>query len=262
MTSARTHVAPTLVTMSDILSLSREGGPRSPRFAAYVSRVEHHWGLASYNPMAGPGAHVAVRALMEIDAERLAADEAGAVAARCEFGGDITIAIAVPSEGMWTDRLATEILHCTTGERRPAHGTALLWPGDALDEVHVRRECAAEVVRIMWTSFHGVPATLDAVLAREGLCYALTPRAGAASGDDDSAAVNHAIGVLGDTSTQGDIVAILYGDPAAITMGWTPLGISEMAGYRWAITRAREIVEQVGAPAALRGSFTPTPTNS
>ena len=58
------------------------------------------------------------------------------------------------------------------------------------------------------------------------------------------------------------IVAILYGDTAATAMGWTPLGIGEMAGYRWAITRVREIVERVGAPAALRGSFTPTPTHS
>ena len=126
----------------------------------------------------------------------------------------------------------------------------------------MRTECAAEVVRIMWTTYHGVPTTLGAVLAREGLCYALAPGAGTSHDDDDGTGVEEAIGVLGDTSTQGDIVAVLYGDPAATAMGWTPLGIAEKAGYRWATSRARAIVERVGARAALRDSFPPTPTSS
>jgi len=266
MIGARIVVAPTLEIMTEIYALPRAGGPGSPRFAAYVARVEHHWGLSAYNPMAGPAAHDAVRALMEIDAERLAAEEAGALATRCNFAGDITIAIAVPSRGMWTDRLATEIQHRTIAPRRPAHGTALLWPGDALDEAQVRTECAAEVVRIMWTAHHGVPTTLGGVLAREGLCYALAPAsargADATQGDAGSPAIEEALGVLGDTSMQGDIVGVLYGDDAATAMGWTPFGLDEKAGYRWATSRARAIVERIGARAALRDSFPPTPTSS
>ena len=266
VTPARIIVARTLQAMTEIYALPREGGSRSPRFAAYVARVEHHWGLSAFNPMAGAAAQDAVRVLLEIDAERLAAEEAGALAARCDFEGDITIAIAVPSKGMWTDRLATEIQHRTIAPRRPTHGTALLWPGDALDDTQVRMECAAEVVRIMWTAHHGVPTTLGGVLAREGLCYALAPQSSrgtdATHSDADSAAIEEALGVLGDTSLQGDIVGVLYGDDAAIAMGWTPLGLVEMAGYRWATARARAIVERIGAPAALRDSFPPTPTSS
>lgn len=266
MTDSRITMAPTLAIMADIYELSREGGPRSPRFTAYVSRVEHHWGLSAYNPMAGQAARDTVRRLIANGAEGTALDEARILTARCEFGEDLTIAIVVPSPGMWTDRLATEIQHRTTGTRRPAHGTVMLWPGDALDEAHVRHECAAEVVRTMWTTCHGVPATLGGVLAREGLCYALAAEAGqqgsSTSGDHDSPAVEEAIAVLGDTTEQGEIVGVLYGDTAAATMGWSPLGLPERAGYRWAIARAREIVGRVGAPAALRNSFPPTPTRS
>jgi hypothetical protein len=266
MTGVRILVAPTLETMTEIYVLPREGGPRSPRFAAYVARVEHSWGLTSYNPMAGPVAHDTVRALIEIDAERLAGEQARELAVRCDFDGDITIAVAVPSGGMWTDRLATEIQHRTIDGRRGGHGTVLLWPGDALDECQVNMECAAEVVRIMWTAHHGVPTSLSGVLAREGLCYALAPAY--TTGDavphssNDNAAVESALVVLGDTSMQGDIVGLLYGDAAAIEMGWTPLGLAEKAGYRWAISRARAIVERVGASAALRGNFPPTPTST
>lgn len=138
--------------------------------------------------------------------------------------------------------------------------------GDALDERQVNMECAVEVVRIMWTAHPGVPTSLGGVLAREGLCYALAPTliSGDAvpHGSNDNAAVEEALGVLGDTSMQGDIVGVLYGDAAAIEMGWTPLGRAEKAGYRWAISRVRAIVERVGASAALRGNFPPTPTNS
>lgn len=259
MTRSRITIAPTLATMAQIYELSREGGPRSPRFAAYVSRVEHQWGLSAYNPMAGPPAQETVHALIEFDAEGLAAEEARTLTTRCEFGGDITIAVAVPSAGMWTDRLATEIQHRTIGTRRPAHGTVMLWRGDAVDEAHVRLECAAEVVRTMWTTYHGVPTALRGVLAREGLCYALATPSGQ---DDDSLVVEQAIEVLGDTTAQGDIVAVLYGDAAALAMGWTPLGLAEKAGYRWAIARARAMVERIGAPAALRGNLLSPPTSS
>ena len=266
MSDSHVIVAPTLAMMADIYELSREGGARSPRFTAYVSRVEHHWGLSAYNPMAGQNARDTVCTLIANDAERIAFDEAQTFTARCEFGGDITIAIVVPSPGMWTDRLATEIQHRTTGTRRPAHGAVMLWPGDALDDAHVRHECAAEVVRTMWTAYHGVPATLAGVLAREGLCYALAAEGGqeerGASGDGDGPAVEEAIGVLGDTTEQSEIVAVMYGDTAAATMGWSPLGVPERAGYRWAIARARKIVGRLGAPAALRDSFPPTPTRS
>ena len=264
MTGSRVRVAATLDTMAEIYALPRKGGPQSPRFAAYLARVEGSWGLSSYNPMAGPDAHDTVRKLIAIDAERLADAQARDLAARCDFDGNITIAVAVPSPGMWTDRRATELQHRTIADRRAGHGTVLLWPGDPLDERQVNMECAAEVVRIMWTAYHGVPTSLRAVLAREGLCYALAPAVmsveAVPNDAEDDAAVEEALAVLGDSTMQGDIVGVLYGDATAIEMGWTPPGLAEKAGFRWAISRAGAIVEQVGAPAALRGSFPPTPT--
>ena len=262
MTRPRILVAGTLDTMAEIYALPRVGGQRSPRFAAYVALVERSWGLSAYNPMAGPAAQETVRKLIAIDAERLAGVQAHELVARCDFDGSVTIAVAVPSPGMWTDRRATELQHRTIAGRRAGHGTVLLWPGDALDERQVNMECAAEVARIMWTAYHGVPISLHGVLAREGLCYALASGDAVPHDTDDDAAVEEALGVLGDSTMQGDIVGVLYGDATAIEMGWTPPGLAEKAGYRWAISRARAIVERIGASSALRGSFPPTPTLS
>jgi hypothetical protein len=253
----RVRVAPTLATMAEIYTLSRDGGPRSPRFRAYVARVEHEWGLSAYNPMAGPAALDTVRGLLEMDAERHALEAAHAVAARCEFDGELTLAIVVASKGMWTDRIATEVQHRTLGDRRPAHGVVLLWTGEALDAEIVRRESAAEAVRTMWMLVHGPSLTLRAVLAREGLAYALGTSPFGALAPEDDATVTEALEVLGDTTTPGDLVAVLYGDAAAVTLGHTPLGLADYAGFRWAIARAAEIVARVGPRAALQTSRLP-----
>jgi hypothetical protein len=237
--------------MAEIYSLSRTGGPKSPRFATYKARVEHEWGLSAYNPMAGPPALEAVQHLASLDAETLAAAAAREVSERCQFTDDLTLAIVVASPGMWTDRLATEVQHRTLGNRRPDHGVILLWVGDSIDVTMVRRESAAETVRTMWTSLHGAATTLPSVLAREGLAYAFSSNPYNAGVIHDHAKVDDAIAVLGDTSTLGDIVAVLYGDPAATALGFTPLGIPEHAGFRWAIARAIELIERAGAHNAL-----------
>jgi hypothetical protein len=258
LNNARVHVAPTLATMAEIYSLSREGGPRSRRFGAYVARVEHEWGLSAYNPMAGPAALDAVCGLVELDAERLAGEAAREVSALCGFDGELTLALVVASRGMWTDRVATEVRHRTLGERRAGHGVVLLWTSDTLDAELVRRESAADAVRTMWTTLFGAATTLGGVLAREGLAYALSSSPFGASSQADDAKVEDAIGVLGDTSTLGDIVGVLYGDSASTALGWTPLGLADHAGFRWAIAHTAKIVERIGPREALHetGSIT------
>ena len=237
--------------MAAIYALSRDGGPRSPRFAAYRACVEHDWGLSAYNPMAGAAALEAVQALLALDAEVVARESGTEVARRCEFEEDLMLAVVVASKGMWTDRLATEVQHRTFAERRAGHGLVLLWAGEQLDVDAIRRECAAETVRTMWTALHGPASVLGDVLAREGLAYALAREPSPYGDGDDGATVEEAIAVLGDSATQGDVVGVLYGDAAAIALGHTPLGLADTAGYRWAIAHARRAVERLGAREAL-----------
>jgi hypothetical protein len=236
--------------MARIYAFSRSGGPRSPRFAAYVALVEHAWGLSSFNPMAGEAAAIAVDTLIALDAEAVAAAAAERVLEICDWRDPITLAVVVASPGMWTDRLATEVRHRTLADRRAAHGEILLWSGDASAIDDVRIESAAEAVRTMWTALHGPTRTLEDVLSREGLAYALA-RPSTASGPTDPT-IAEALEVLGNTSTLGDIIAVLYGDHAASTLGYTPLGLGARAGYEWAIRKAEVRIAGAGAARALR----------
>lgn len=258
------HIAPTLHTMAGVYALSREGGPKSPRFAAYVSHTPTNWGLVPYNPMAGDAALDAVRALIAVDAESVAQQAAQQVVAECSFSEAITLAMAVRSKGFWTDRIATEVDERVTAKPRVPHrGVISLWSREETSTQDVAREAAAEAVRVMWHAQHGVADTLNRVLACEGLAYALAGLVGDLGtyatqvSPEETVAVLEAFEVLGDSTKASEIAGVIYGDEAAKEMGWTPLGIPQYAGYRWAITRAQAHVASVGATHAFRAGVLP-----
>ena len=250
--TASVVVVPTLWRMRKIYSLGRKGGRGSPRFSAYLAEVEQHWELAAYNPMAGDAATAAVDALLGLDAESLAHSAAQAIMERCGWKEPITLAVVVATPGMWTDRLATEVRNRTVADRRPAHGEIVLWATDVQDAGTIATESVAETVRTMWTSVHGPALSLHAVIAREGLAYAFGHATTAQAPAD--AHVSEAIEVLGDTTAVGDIAAVLFGDETAVALGYTPLGVTERAGYRFAIARAASLISRVGVAQALRAS--------
>ncbi|MBX9927369.1 MAG: hypothetical protein K2X99_00520 [Gemmatimonadaceae bacterium] len=244
-------IVPTLVPMAAVYRLARTGGPRSPRFAAYVQHAQSSWGFAAYNPMAGDHARDTVDALVALDAERIVAEEATRVAGVLAWRDPITLAVVVASPGMWTDRLATETLHRTHGERRAGHGLVTLWAREEMTAALVRREAAAETVRTIWHAQHGVAHTVATVVAREGLAYAMAgelPTLEAEVAD----AVAGAFAVVRESDAMGDAVALLFGDDAASAQEWPTIGIAERAGERWAVRRAHAALAAIGAAAAMR----------
>ena len=64
--------------------------------------------------------------------------------------------------------------------------------------------------------------------------------------------MREAVEILGASEATGDITAVLYGDSAAGALGWTPAGIADHGGYRWAIDQAARRISEVGAASALQ----------
>lgn len=118
---ASVRIAPTLHIMTGVYALTREGGPKSPRFAEYLAHTADYWGIVPYNPMAGDAALEAVNALIALDAESIAELAALRAASACNYADVITLALAVRSKGLWTDRLATEIDDRVSGKARVSH---------------------------------------------------------------------------------------------------------------------------------------------
>jgi len=218
---------PTLAIMAEIYRLDRTGGPGSPRFKVYRARVEATPGLAHYNPMAGPAALATVERLLALDAEAIAAHHA----ARAE------LAIVVSSPGMWTDRVATE-LDARTSRESGSPAPVRFWAGEAVEALDVEREAAAASIRFIWGVDVGSARTLHDVLAREGRAYADHADHFGRPEPGEVELVADAVELLGESENRADIAAVLLGDPAARALGFTPLGLPENAGYRYAIGNA------------------------
>lgn len=249
---ATIQLVPTLATMAEIYKLPREGGPASPRFKRYVELVPRHYGLGAYNPMAGPHALETTEQLLDIHAEDVAMAAAREVTDLCDYPGTITLAVVLCAPGGWTDRLATEIEHRTAHRLPSGRGLVLHWTREAPTAEQIRRETIAEVVRVMALAAQDRRESVRSVLDREGLAYALGGNPYGPVTAEDQHAVGDAVEVLGASETIGDMTAILYGDAAAAAWGWTPAGIAEHGGYRWAIEHARRRIEDLGPSAALR----------
>jgi hypothetical protein len=245
-------VIPTLAEMAQIYRLPREGGASSPRFKRYVDLAPRHYGLAAYNPMAGPHALETTEQLLAVDAEAVALEAAREAASLCHYPDPITLAVVLCAPGAWTDRLATEIEHRTS--RRPplGHGLVLHWTRETPTAEQVRREASAEAVRVMAVAVRSGGESVVSLLHREGLAYALGGNPYGPVTAEDEHTVGDAVEVLGDSDELCNMTAVLYGDAAAAALGWAPAGVREYGGYRWAIDRAERRIRAVGAPSALR----------
>ena len=244
---------PTLATMADIYRLPREGGAASFRFRRYVELVPRHYGMAAYNPMAGPHALETTERLLAVDAEAVAMEAAREAVDVCGYSGPITLAVVLCAPGGWTDRLATEIEHRAAHRLATGHGLVQHWTREIPTAEQIRRETIAEAVRVMARAVHGTRESVRRVLHREGMAYALGGNPYGPVTAEDQRAVGDAVEVLGSSEELGDKAGILYGDTAGAALGWTQAGVAEHGGYRWAVDRAERRISDVGAPSALHG---------
>jgi hypothetical protein len=249
---AKIQLVPTLATMADIYRLPREGGASSPRFKRYLELVPSNYGLVAYNPMAGPHALETTEQLLAVDAENVAMEAAGEAASLCGYPDTITLAVVLCAPGQWTSRMATEVEHRMARRMPSGTGLVLHWTRETPTAEQIRREAIAEAVRVMAVATPRRPESVRSLLHREGLAYALGGNPYGPVTAEDQRAVGDAVDVLGASEMLGDMTAVLYGDAAANALGWTPAGIAEYGGYRWAIDQAGRRVKELGAPAALR----------
>lgn len=237
MQAMQVQVVPTLAFMADVYRRSTAGGVDSPRFHAYTAAAAERVPVAGYNPMTSQPAGATVEALLALDAEAVAERVATDVAARLGFDGDLVLHLCVKTPGMWTDRIATEVEHRLI--RGPVEEVPF-WTAEPVDHGLVEAAVTGQVVRAVWAAARrpgAPPATVDEVVGREGVALALAGETGAASSD-----VAGALEVVGDARDPATAAAVLYGDDVARHLGWTPLGIAPMAGYRHAVARATDLL--------------------
>lgn len=247
------RVVRTLAAMGGVYRLSAAGGPASSRFQRYVELGRAGLPVSAYNPMTNQDVLGTIDDLLASDAETVIEDAANDQAQVLRFTDDLDMYIAVATPGMWTERTATEVEHRLLGR---ASSQVLLWNGESVSTTSTIAETIAQLVRVVWIKHHGPPATVADAVGCEGLAAALGQLDTKQRGPDDRA-VADALDILGEDTALGTMVAVVYGDDAARTLGFTPIGLTEKAGLRYSAALAAEELRRTSAATLITERWSP-----
>lgn len=144
------------------------------------------------------------------------------------------------AQGGWTDRYLTDADHWfdAMGEVKRGFLVAYSWTGDAITVAGLREEASGALYRTLYKARYGAPATLRGRLTLAGL----TAHFAGLTFAPDATSVAAIWAILTphlDTTNFPVQFACLYGDDAAISVGYPPLGVPPRGGFAVAVAEAR-----------------------
>ncbi len=224
------------------------------RYQSYVALMTGSNGeflpLGSFSPM-GQRQAAYLDALLELGAEDFAAHVGDEVCAELNELPDVyrlmLVVVDEPRNG-WTQRFLTDadwrFSEKTDSLPKAARPQGFdrwvsvqLWTDVPVTPEYVRQETRAALYRAAYTWRHGFPHALEAMMRQEG--NALRFAGSALNLEPDELAYTAAIlEPLRSSTHYATNFAALYGDAAARSVGFEPLGLSANAGFALALERA------------------------
>lgn len=240
---------PLLQVQRDLLNTPR-GAERFERYLATMrgSAGDLNLPLQAFNPMSKPHVAELLDRLLALDSEGIgeaAMNQAANELASVGVCGSIQVGLVVADDarGGWTNRWLFEAKHRFENSYEQRHGivTALLWSSEPPHAQSIRQEVRAAIYRHAWIAKHGLPTTLQERMQQEGMAahFAGVPLEPLPRQDEAVIDANLA------STHYPTIIACLYGDDAAITCGYDPLGLPAHAGLRYALSRANLLPDVV-----------------
>jgi hypothetical protein len=201
--------------------------------------------LALFNPMSKAHVTELLDTLIAFDAEKVAADALADAERRLdEIDAAFRVGLVVVDDaaGGWTNRHLTDSTHRFGGNGELKRGwiTVLLWSSETPSKVKVREETLANVYRSMYVKRHGAPKTLREMIAQEGLASAFARANGPVLDSDELAYAREVIEPHLDSTNYATAFACLYGDDAAVSVGYSSMGLPDRAGFAVALADAVE----------------------
>jgi hypothetical protein len=209
--------------------------------------------LVAMNPMGKDHIPALIDDYLTIDAEKIARDAIDvwrAKAARSETAEavslqtkeyQLSLVVSDDLKGGWTNRWASEYGHRieSAAYRKRGFLTALLWTSEPASAASVREAVLTTIYRAEYLETHRPPKTLGAMLEQEGYAMARAGCAAPALEDDDLAYTRSVITPHLDAHDRATVIACLFGDTAAVALGYPPQGLSDCAGLALALRDAR-----------------------
>lgn len=253
------HV-PLLQTQRDLYRLPRG----MERFQAYLKTMVAPSGeelrlppLVAMNPMGKDHVPALLDRLLALDAEGVAARAAAEAALRLgDAPGDFRLGLVLvdDAQGGWTNRFSVELAWrlCVREFARDGWLSAILWSSEEPSAQAVKEAVLTAVFRAGHVARHGPAQTLRAMLAQEGRAMAFAGCERPILPPAELVHTREIIALRLDTHIDElpTIIPCVFGDPAAETLGYTPLGLPPRAGLALALHDARAaLMPSPAAPA-------------
>jgi hypothetical protein len=220
------------------------------RFRAYLSTMidpETHdirLPIVAMNPMGKDHVPALLDQYLELDADGLAARAVAHAASRlASVPGEFKLALVIADDagGGWTNRYTAEFAHRFESRSYFKRGwlTGLLWTSERPAVQTVREEVLTAVYRAAHSRQHGFVRTLREMILQEGYAMAMAGCVQPALDADELAYTGEVIAPHLDARDRATTIAALFGDQAAHSLGYRPLGLSPRAGFALALHNAR-----------------------
>lgn len=236
---------PLLRTQRELFELPRG----MERFKTYLDTLTDDAGdmalpLAGMNPMGHAHNVELLDDLLAMDAEGVAAmavQEANRRLTALDLDLRVALVVVDDVRGQWTNRYFTEASHRfeNRGEIRRGWTSVPCWTSETWSNELIGQETLAAIYRVAHTLEMGPARSLEEMMTQEGLALSFAHAGAPTLKADDLDYSRTIIEPLLQTTDFPTIFAVLYGDEAASSAGYTPLGLSERAGYAVALAQAK-----------------------
>jgi hypothetical protein len=234
---------PVLATLRDLYAQPRD----MARFKRYLHTITQGTDdivvpIVAANPMAREHVLARVNELLAQGAEEVGAGAAEEAAARLAAVPDqlkASLVLADDVAGGWTNRYLTEAgaRFDPRVDRKRNFVSTLLWSSEAPTPAEIRQQVLGDLYRAAFRRRHGAAPTLRAMLVQEGLAARFAGQRPTLPPEALDRA-RAAIAPLLDEATYPQQFGALYGDEAAVSVGYAPLGLPSRAGFAVALADA------------------------
>ncbi len=232
-----------------LLKVQRElyGMPRGmERFRAYLATIidpetrDLKLPLSGMNPMGKDHIPLLLDQYLAMDAERIASRAVADAKSRLTgVQGEFKVALVLSDDAMggWTNRYTSEFgrRFGTKAYHKRGWLEVGLWTSEEPAAETVREQVLTTIYRAAHIEQHGFAHTLREMLAQEGFAMAQACCTEPALDGDDLVYTREVIRPYLDTKDYPAIIACLFGDEAARSLGYAPVGLSARAGFALAL---------------------------
>jgi len=200
--------------------------------------------IGYFNPMAKPHVLDKLKKLRVIGAEEIISKtlhQLNPAISQIPFSTfKVVMALADDAQGGWTNRYTTDFdsKFKTSALVRRLFCNPLFWVSDEINEKYIEQTTLQYCYRCIYQLLHQKPITLADYIAQEIYVARHAGVSISVPTENELAVLSHFYRLHRDTDNYPVIFSFLYGDEAAVQLGYSPLGINiPIAGFRYAASQ-------------------------